>query len=63
VNAAAQRPRRRETKRLAVFLGANNSRRFPPSHAVGHSAEGLKLLVAAIGLLALCLWGLWNEFF
>ena len=65
MKAAAERPRRRETKRLAVFLGANNSRRFPPSHAVGHSAEGirLKLLIAAIALLGLCLWGLWHEFF
>jgi hypothetical protein len=65
VKAAAQKPRRRETKRLAVLLGASTSRHFPPSHAAGTGADGirLKLLMAAIALLALCLWGLWHEFF
>lgn len=60
-----QRPRRRNSTQLAVYLGASNSRRFPPQYPVGHSAEGirLKLLIAALALLALCLWGLWREFF
>jgi hypothetical protein len=65
VKATPERSRRRETRRLAVFLGASNSRRFPPSQAPEHSADGIrvKLLVAAIILLGLCLWGLWHEFF
>ena len=65
MKAAADRPRKRETKRLAVLMGASNSRRFPPSHAAGPGADGIrfKLLIAAIALLGLCLWGLWHEFF
>jgi hypothetical protein len=65
VNSASGRPRGKDKTRLAVYLGANNSRRFPPQHAGEHSAEGIRvrLLIAAIALLALCLWGLWHEFF
>jgi len=65
VKSAPRRYRDRDKTRLAVYLGASNSRRFPPEHATEHSAEGIRfrLLLAAIALLALCLWGLWHEFF
>ena len=61
----AERLSARRRTRLAVYLGVSNSHRFPPRHAVGHRAEGIrvKLLVTAVALLALCLWGLWHEFF
>ena len=65
MKATLERPRRRETKKLAVLLGANSTRLLPSNQAVGHRAEGIrfKLLIAAIALLGLCLWGLWREFF
>lgn len=65
VTTSVQRSRRRNSTKLAVYLGASNSRRFPPQYALGHSAEGIrvKLLIAAIAILGLCLWGLWHEFF
>lgn|GEM_PF-6811869 len=65
MNPVSGRPRGKEKTRLAVYLGASNSRRFPPQHAGEHSADGIRvrLLLTAIALLLLCLWGLWHEFF
>ncbi len=65
MNSARGRGKSRKKTALAVYLGAHSSQRFPPEGAPEHSPEGIRvrLLVAAIILLGLCLWGLWHEFF
>ncbi|NLF18837.1 MAG: hypothetical protein GX595_16520 [Lentisphaerae bacterium] len=65
MKTSVQSAKPRQRQQLAVYLGASNSRRFPQPGAGSRHAEGIrvKLLVAAVVMLCLCLWGLWHEFF
>ena len=65
VKNTGQSTKPRQRQQLAVYLGASNSRRFPTPGQASRHAEGIrvKLLLAAVVLLCLCLWGLWLEFF